>query len=188
VKSIRTTVLSLIALTSCVSLASAAESGHGIKKGDKFQTLGNLHPDSDRHRLYTLNYQLPALIPVCSEVTVTKVASKEISFTWQGTEYEIKYDNFTKEAGVSFDQAFRTYFGPACDKAKMEKLGAPDQEGIRLGRAKVGMTRDGVLFAMGRPPVHANPDLTAAEWRYWRNRYGTQLITFDSSDKVTEIR
>ena len=187
-KSLSKTVLILIALTSCVSLASAARSGHGIKKGDKFQALGNLHPDLNRHLLYTLNYQLPDLIPVCSEVTVTEIATKKISFTWKGVEFDIKYDNFTKEAGVSFEKAFLTYFGPACDKAGMEKLGAPDQEGIRAGRAKLGMTREGVLFSMGRPPVHANPDLGAAEWRYWRNRYGTQLITFDSSGKVSEIR
>ena len=159
----------------------------GLKKGDKLQTLANLHPDMNKRLLYTLNYQLPGVIPVCSEVTVTKMGSKEMSFTWQGVDYDITYEAFTKGAGVSFEQAVLTYFGPACDRARMQNLGAADQDRIHLGKAKVGMTRDGVLFAMDRPPVHANPDLSVTEWRYWKNRYATELITFDSSGKVSEI-
>ena len=152
------------------------------------QALANMHPDMNKHLLYTLNYQLPGLMPVCSEIVVTKISKKAMAFTWQGVEYEMAYEGFTKDAGVSFEQAVLTYFGPACDKAKMQKLAAADQEGIRTGRPSVGMTRDGVLFALGRPPIHANPDLNAPEWRYWRNRFATMAIEFDSKGKVTNIR
>jgi hypothetical protein len=70
----------------------------------------------------------------------------------------------------------------------MKSLGKEDQEGIRSGHPQVGMTRSGVLFAMGRPPVHANPDLNAAEWTYWRNRYGRMIVSFDGDGKVSGIR
>jgi len=179
--------LSLVALTVCASVALAAKPKSAINVGDKLQALANLHPDMNKHLLYTLNYQLPGLIPACSEVTVTKISKKAMAFTHQGLEYQIAYDGFTKDAGVSFEQAVLTYFGPACDKAKMQKLGTDDQDGIRTGRPKVGMTRDGVLFAMGRPPVHANPDLNAAQFRYWRNRFATQVIEFDAKGKVSNI-
>jgi len=182
--------LSLLVLaTFAASTALAAKSTAAIKPGDKLQALANLHPDNQKNLLYTLNYQLPGvMIPVCSEIVVSKFGSKEMKFTYQGAEYTIAYEGFTKKAGVSFEKAVLTYFGPACDKAKMDKLGTVDQEGIKVGRAKVGMTRDGVLFAMGRPPVHVNPDLNAPEYRYWKNRFATTLIEFDSSGKVSNVQ
>jgi len=110
-------------------------------------------------------------------------------FEYNGQEFELAYDGFTKGAGVSFQQAVEgLYFGKACDKAKMQKLSAVDQEGIRTGRPQVGMSRDGVLFAMGRPPIHANPDLKAPEWRYWKNRFATEVVAFDAKGKVSAIR
>jgi hypothetical protein len=160
-----------------------------IKKGDKLQALANLHPDQSKHLLYTLNYQLQeGMIPVCSEVTVTEVRSRSVSFKYQGTEYELTYDNFTKNAGVSFQKAAQTYLGPACDKAKMEKLGKADQEGIKMGRAHVGMTREGVFFAMGRPPYHATPNLEVTEWHYWKNRFASEMVEFDDHGIVTSIQ
>jgi len=180
--------LSLFVLGAVASVALAAKPAAAIKPGDKLQALSNMHPDNQKNLLYTLNYQLTGvMIPVCAEIVVTKMGSKEMEFTYQGAEYTLAYEGFTKKAGVSFEKAVLTYFGPACDKAKMQKLGAVDQEGIRLGRAKEGMTRDGVLFAMGRPPVHVNPDLNAPEYRYWKNRFATQLIEFDASGKVSAI-
>jgi outer membrane protein assembly factor BamE (lipoprotein component of BamABCDE complex) len=63
-----------------------------------------------------------------------------------------------------------------------------DQDGIAAGRAQVGMTRQGVLYAMGRPPFHANPSLDSSEWMYWRNRFGKTAVQFDESGKVTNVR
>lgn len=183
-------VASVIAL--CIAATSfaakPAPSGHEIKKGDKLQALANLHPDMQKHLLYTLNYQLPGLIPVCADVVVTEVGKKKMGFTWQGQEFEIVYEGFTEKAGVSFQQAVQNYFGPACDQAKLKSLGKVDQEGIRTGHPQAGMTREGVLFAMGRPPVHANADLNAAEWNYWKNRYVRMIVSFDSSGKVSGIQ
>jgi hypothetical protein len=176
-------------LLAAASMAVVVPSFADIQKGDKVQTIANLHPDMQRKVLYTLNYQLPGLIPVCSEVTILKANKKAAVFAYNGQEFEVAYDGFTKGAGVSFQQAVEgLYFGKACDKAKMQKLGKIDQDGIKSGQPKVGMTRDGVLFAMGRPPFHANPDLTASEWRYWRNRFSQMVITFGDDGKVTQIQ
>ena len=182
---IRARSILLAAASICVVMPSFAD----IQKGDKVQTIANLHPDMQRKVLYTLNYQLPGLIPVCSEITVVKASRKGAVVQYNGQEFEIAYDGFTKGAGVSFQQALESiYFGKACDKAKMQKLGKADQDGIKSGQPKVGMTRDGVLFAMGRPPFHANPDLTASEWRYWRNRFSQMVITFGDDGKVASIQ
>jgi hypothetical protein len=175
-------------LVASISICVLAPAFADIKKGDKLQALANLHPDLNRHLLYTINYQLPSLIPVCADVTVTEVHGKSLYFLYQEQEFELKYDSFSKDAGVSFQKAAQTYLGPACDKAKMQTLGKLDQEGIRIGRPKVGMTREGVLFAMGRPPFHVNPNLDVPEWHYWKNRFATELVEFDEQGKVIEIQ
>jgi len=177
--------LVLVSLSACLLTPAFAD----IKKGDKLQALANLHPDMSKHLLYTLNYQLQeGMIPVCSEVTITEVHARSLSFVYQGQDYKLEYDNFTKNAGVSFQKVAETYLGPACDKAKMEKLGKADQEGIKLGRAHAGMTREGVLFAMGRPPFHATPGLEVSEWHYWKNRFASEMVEFDEHGIVTGIQ
>lgn len=73
-------------------------------------------------------------------------------------------------------------------KAKLNKLGKVDKDGVTAGRPSIGMTKDGILFAMGRPPVHATPNLDANYWLYWQNRFGKIGIQFDDKGKVSEIR
>ncbi|HET9862285.1 MAG TPA: hypothetical protein VFP37_02510 [Steroidobacteraceae bacterium] len=170
---------------SCAVSPSLAE----IHKGDRLQTLANLHPDMQRHVLYSLNYQLPGLIPVCSTVLITNVGKKKIAFEYNGQEFEIAYEGFTKGAGKTLNEAVEAiYFGPACNKKKMDSLSKVDQEGIKAGQPRVGMTRDGVLFAMGRPPFHANPDLSSSSWRYWKNRFVQTVINFGEDGKVSSIQ
>lgn len=167
-----------------VASASAAD----IKEGDKLQTLSNLHPDSKRKEVQAINYQLPARIPVCSDITVKEVSKKALVFTYADAEYEFVLDKHTQGADISLQQAAQTYFGPKCDQSKLKSLSKIDQEGIASGRAQVGMTREGVLFAMGRPPFHANPSLDVPEWMYWRNRFGRTAVQFDGQGKVVNVR
>ena len=78
-----------------------------FKKGEKVQTIANLHPDMQRHVLFTLNYQQDGLIPVCSDVTIIKSGKKKLTFEFQGQEFEIAYEGFTEKAGVPFQKAVR---------------------------------------------------------------------------------
>lgn len=180
----------LILASACVApLAAAKNPPTGLKVGDKLHTIANLHPDMQRHLLYTLNYQLPGLVPVCAEVTITEIHAKKLAFTYNNQQYEIEYDSFTKDANVSFQDAVKgIFFGASCDKAKIDSLSKVDQDGIRAGQPHVGMTRDGILFAMGRPPFHANPDLASDTWMYWRNRFGKLAVEFGPDGKVSNIR
>ena len=166
----------------------ASASAADIKAGDKLQTLSNLHPDSARREIQTINYQLPSRIPVCSDVTVKKISKGAMVFVYNDAEYEFVLDKHTKGADVSLQQAAQAFFGPKCDEAKLKALSKVDQDGIAAGRAQVGMTRDGVLFAMGRPPFHANPSLEVSEWMYWRNRFGRTAVQFDADGKVSNVR
>lgn len=169
-------------------MAAPALLAQDIKNGDKLQTLSNLHPDMAKRLLYTTNYQQAGLIPVCSDITVTGINGKRMKFDYQGVEYAMEYEKYTKNAGVSFQEALKHYFGPKCDKAKINSLGAADKDGIKSGLPKIGMTKAGIQFAMGRPPAHATPNLDMNYWLYWQNRFGKRGIEFDDKGKVTGIR
>ena len=168
--------------------ASVATFAEDIKKGDVLQTLTNLHPDTTKRLIYTVNYQLEGLIPACTEVKVKSMSGKRMEFEYNGVEYKLDYERNIKGAGISFQEAAQSMFGPKCDSAKMASLSEVDQQGIKAGTARVGMTKDGVYFAMGRPPFHANPSLDGNEWMYWRNRFGRRAVEFDDKGIVTGIR
>lgn len=160
-----------------------------ISAGDTLQTLVNLHPDAGKSVLYSINYQLRGLIiPACSEITVTKVKKKKISFEWRGRPFQFVWEKHTRGAGVSLAASADDFFGAKCDSAKMDALGDIDKEGIKKGIAIKGMTRDGVLFAMGRPPHHVNPFLDTSSWTYWKNRFSKTIITFGDDGKVEGIQ
>ncbi len=86
-----------------------------IEAGSTVQALSNLHPDLDKNRLYSVNYQMPGLIPVCSTLEVKKVKKKKMVFSWNGTDYTFLYDKHTKKAGVSFQERLASFFGSQCD-------------------------------------------------------------------------
>lgn len=59
-----------------------------------------------------------------------------------------------------------------------------DRKGIEAGDVYIGMTKEGVLTALGYPPRHRTPSLEANTWIYWRNRFMTMSVEFDAGGKV----
>lgn len=170
----------LLTLTSSIALAFEA--------GETYVLKTNLHPDANKRVLYTMNYNLPSLMPMCAEIEVVKKSKKKMMFTWKGVEYTMVYDKHTKKAGVSFDDALSDSFGESCDSEKVKSMSEVDQKGIRKGLPYVGMSRQGIIYAMGRPPRHANPDLDAYTYMYWINRFKRKAIDFDDKGIVEEVR
>jgi len=171
-----------------VAIWGISSASHGFESGDKLVTLSNLHPDMNKRVLYTMNYQLPSMIPMCSEVVVVEKNKKKFVFAWNDIEYTLLFDKHTKKAGVEFDTAIGDYFGRKCDKAKVSSMSKVDQKGIRIGQPQVGMTRQGILYAMGRPPRHANPDIEAYTYMYWLNRFKRKAIDFNEKGIVEDVR
>lgn len=179
----------LISFFAMVLFISAGQAHAEIKQGDKLQALVTLHPDPVKRVLFTTNYQLPdGLITACSEITVKKINKKKLIFTANGIDYTFAYDKHTKKAGVSFQEALGDFLGASCETAKMAKLGAKDKDGIKKGRPELGMTKQGVIYAMGRPPYHANPSMDSNSWIYWQNRFNRVVLEFDAKGVLTAIR
>jgi hypothetical protein len=74
------------------------------------------------------------------------------------------------------------------NKVDLNKLSAIDKDGIRDGKARVGMSKKGVRIALGYPAAHRTPSLDNNTWVYWRNRFTTKVIEFDTRGKVKKIR
>jgi hypothetical protein len=186
--SLRTIMLAIGTVAMGSSLVVAAEDKSGFQEDATMVALVNLHPDQKRKVLYALNYQLPTVLPMCAKVKIEDIGKKEIEFIYEGVTYSYVWDKHTKKAGQSLEQNFKQYFGTSCDNAKVASLSQADQNGIKSGQPKVGMTKEGILFTMGRPPIHANPTLDGNTWMYWSNKWTRRAIDFDDNGIVTQIR
>lgn len=162
-----------------------AKDGSNLVGADDVYTLVNLHPDESKARLYTVNYQMPGLIPVCSKVKINKTSRKAVKFEVadRGREYEYLLHKSLPEP---FAQHLGQIFGKKCPKDQIAKMSKLDKEGIEQGVAKVGMSKAAVLIAMGPPPSHATHSLDANSWMYWQNRWGKLRVDFQN-DKVSAV-
>ncbi len=189
-----TAVLATVAITGCVSTTPSPASTEaanklGITEGATVYTLVNLHADAANNRLHAINYQLTKLMPICSKFVITDIETKVIELTHKGVEYNYLWDKYTRNAGQSLTENFAQFFGKSCDeaKAKVSTLSQLDQKGIKRGKPIIGMSKEGILLAMGRPPIHATPDLDNDLWTYWVNRWARNILEFDDSGKLKHI-
>ncbi len=162
----------------------AAEVDYPLVGASGVYTLVNLHPDEQRHRLYSVNYQQSGLIPRCSKVAIESVDKRKMTFRLDGgPEYEYVFHNSLRDP---IPKHLDKVFGKKCDKASVEKMSDVDRKGIRAGTVLPGMSKRGVTLALGYPPEHATPSLDSDVWTYWKNRFGKLKVTF-ANGKVSEI-
>jgi hypothetical protein len=182
-------VIAALVGISCASGPSGVvdQSGIDLMQAPRVYTLVNLHPDEVRARLYAVNYQQSGLIPRCTEVDLIEIDGESLLFRVPETSREYHY-YYHKAASEPFDQHLLKYFGSSCNPGDVRSLSDTDQAGIREGKASAGMTKQGVLYAIGYPPPHVTPDLEAKEWTYWKNRFDRMIVVFDDEGRVVEIR
>ena len=98
----------------------------------------------------------------------------------------IHYQCTQKFLNMDMDEYINTLFSPS--KVSLRGLTAKDRKGVELGKALVGMTKKGVLTALGYPAGHKTASLDSREWIYWTNRFGTYAVQFDGNGRVKSIR
>lgn len=174
------------AMAGCSSLKVAdANDGSNLIGAADVYTLVNLHPDEVKARLYTVNYQQPGLIPVCTKVTLIDANRKALKFKVVDIDRQYMY-YLHRSLPEPFTQHLGQIFGKQCPKDKIATMSKLDRDGIKAGIAKLGMTKDAVYIAMGPPPAHATRSLESNEWTYWQNRWGTMRVEFKNG-KVSRI-
>jgi hypothetical protein len=161
-------VVAMIAILSsalgCRSMVIADSSGNRLTRGSTAVTLVNLH--AHKKTLSSVNRQGSELIPVCTQVQITELGSKRMSFRTSSSPQSYSF-RYHKAAAEPFAQNLARYFGSRCPGEQIASMSALDQHGIQQGRPYIGMTRQGIILAMGYPPKHRTPSLAATSWRYW---------------------
>ena len=178
---------SAAAVTGCAtSLTMVDKQGNNMVGADNVVTLVNLHPDTSKHMRFTaINWQMPMLMPMCTEVTILEANSKKATILDKKSGVTYTYFNH-KSNKEPFEMHLQKYFGTSCDKAKVAKMSQVDRKGIKDGRIYKGMTKQGVIYAAGYPPMHVTPTTDMDRWQYWKNRWDTLVVNF-SGGKVSSI-
>ncbi|OEF28109.1 hypothetical protein [Vibrio rumoiensis] len=149
-------------------------------------TLVNLHPDQQRKRLYTVNYQQDGLIPRCTQVDLQDYSNKSITF--KETKTDTVYTLIRHKSSPDFAKYLQGYFGTECTATNNLTLSSLDKKGIGQGKALTGMTKEGVTLAIGFPPEHTTPSLKNNEWMYWSNRWNKFIVIFNDKGLVERIQ
>jgi hypothetical protein len=180
-------LVSVLALTACASapklLTGDGDGEQSLLNASKVYTQTNLHPDEERMRLYSINYQQSGFIPRCTEVSLFDISSKKLMMKINNKKYEYLYH----KASGSFEDNIKKYFKTSCKKSKLRNINAIDKEGLELGKVYKGMTKEGVILAIGYPPVHKTKSLEEKRWKYWSNKFNTFDVIFDNNNKVKKI-
>jgi hypothetical protein len=169
----------------CAGTAPSSPADYGLPQ--QGYTLVTLHPDEARARLYSVNYQQGGLIPPCTPVTLHEITPTGMQFTVNATGRTYTY-LFHDTMGHTPSVHLGLYFGATCKPPESAGLSKIDLDGIAQGRPIEGMSKMGVVYAMGYPPPHVTPSLEANAWVYWKSRFDRVRIIFSSDNVVAAIQ
>lgn len=160
----------------------------------RFLFLGNnLHADQASGKVSSVNYQLRGdMLPWGTEVRIVRVARKYLVFEDVAKKRQYRYGFHWKTSGAVplLDHVKRVFVESVEElKKQVDAMSDVDKDGIYEGRVKPGMSREGVLVAIGYPPEFANRDelLTDREWLYWINRFERMVVGFSREGLVNRI-
>ena len=136
---------------------------------------------------YVGDYQYHAMIPVNTAVTIDKVRGNGIYMTSVADGTKITFEYRSSNMGGLSSEEYVGYI-TAPDKISLNRLSPIDKKGVADGRAYKGMSKEGVRIALGYPAVHRTPSLEDNVWTYWRNRFATTAVEFDSRGRVKAVR
>lgn len=135
-----------------------------VEGAQQVYLLTNLHPNH-RRVISSVNHTAPirgSLLPICTPVQIELVRGREIRFVANGMRYRYILHRSSR---TTVDQHLPRYFGGQCPN--VAAMSPEDQAGIQHGQVYQGMTKQGVIMALGYPPEHATPSLENDVWRYW---------------------
>jgi len=177
---LRALVVGLALLVGCHSVPWGADT---VPHGTYYTKFG-LRLDRDVYR--TTNYRSSQLylMPVNTKCEVLSSRGDRVTArTEDGHQFTV--ENVPKHTRDSTLQAFDKVF--SAQPVDLSAYSPDELAAIQRGEAIQGMTKDGVLVAMGPPPAIGTPSLDSNDWKYWNTRFTTFLVRFGSDGHVTAI-
>jgi hypothetical protein len=188
----------LLFLFSIAVLAEDTKERHSLKqtaKGDILYSRFTFYFLKEQHT--STNYRMGTLIPINSkfEFVKTSWAKRRTKPPFYGQEASfrvkhvvsgqiIKIANIKKYSGSDASGYFLKMFSK--DKTDLSSFTEKERQYILIGRVLSGMSKKGVILALGYPPVHKTPSLNNPIWHYWNSKLGTFTVQF-LDDKIIEL-
>ncbi|MCD6580257.1 MAG: hypothetical protein J7K90_00510 [Desulfuromusa sp.] len=179
-------LLFLCFLTLAFAQSTLAQDGPRFNKYN-IHTQGK---DATNFKASYANYTDPGaghvIIPVGTEIQITKQGWRGFVFTYDSGSKKVTFEYQKKRMGMSMDEYIELITSPK--PVSYPGFSKQDKKGIADGKAYKGMTRKGVMAALGYPAVHKTPSLDAKTWIYWANRFRTIGVDFNDQGKVSQVR
>ena len=135
------------------------------------------------------NYTNPGaghqILAVNTPVKVKKWKRKGFIIVVAETDKEIVFEYHAGRMQMSIEDYLDHI--TSASKVDLGKLSDKDKKGIKEGKAITGMTKDGVMMALGYPATHRTPSLENNKWVYWTNRFRTLGVEFDEKGVVSGV-
>lgn len=138
------------------------------------------------------NYTQPKgghiIIPAGSQITILDKRRKEFNFSVESgkEKIEVEFEYHEPRMGMTMDQYLEKITSPK--PVSLDHLSSIDKKGVTEGKALVGMSKEGVMTALGYPATHKTPSPDSSTWIYWQDRFGTIAVDFDDKGKVKGTR
>jgi len=156
-------------------------------------TKVNIHTQSKNAgtaRASYANYTDPGaghvIVPAGTKIVVTDKSRKSFTFTYEDGKNEVLFEFHQPRMGMSLDEYLDKI--TSAEPVSLSGLSELDRKGVAEGKAKIGMSRDGVMAALGYPATHKTPSLESKTWIYWTNRFRSIAVEFDDKGKVKAVR
>jgi hypothetical protein len=143
----------------------------------------NLHYDDDWISEVSF-LQLP-IIPIGARFKVVDWGENKASVLVDGRKMRIGVDQSQDVEKVQ--QLVARITSDQDPRPKIAAFPERVRNAIRAGRVFPGMTREQVLFSLGRPRVDFNPSLEVAEWKYQIPDQGDIYVLYDQDGLLKSI-
>lgn len=107
-------------------------------------------------------------------------------FERQDTGDQIKFSYSERQMDMDKETYINKLF--SSKRVALKGLSSLDRKGVKKGVVLKGMSKKGVMTALGYPAAHKTPSLKENVWMYWKNRFGKRAVTFNSKGKVIKIK
>lgn len=167
----------ILALTSVLLLAACASgTSERVREARDTTAYTQIGMWSYKGRHETTNYGVDHFIPINTQVRILDTGRRSIVFQVVDNGMKVELVNAEKYTNQNIDAIYDRYFSQT--PVNLNRFSANERESIMRGDVRRGMSKEAVLLARGYPPAHETPSTDKDEWKYWKSRFDTIIVSF----------
>ena len=122
------------------------------------------------------------ILAVNTPVKIERWGRRGFKIIDMNTNTVVLFEYNKKRMEIPIEKYLQIITSPA--KESLDNLSEADKKGIREGKLVYGMSKKGVMMALGYPATHRTPSLDSNTWVYWTNRFTTFEVNFNDKGLV----